>query len=439
MQELFVSYLRNSLSLSVVALLIMAFYPLISRRYSAKCRYYLWAVIFVALLFPIRPQVSVTLPQFIQPFLTPSTTEVTTILPSTAGILVSETPHIFHVINTWNWFQYAVLLWGIGVMFFLGWHIIQHLRFISSSKRWSKDIEDVAVLELFAYIKSELGIQDNIIIKSCACINTPMLAGLFRPVVLIPQNSFDQEELRLILKHELIHQKRRDLWYKVLMMLVLAIHWFNPVVYFMVRSAMNLCEISCDEEVLKGIDVKGRAKYGESIIGVVRNGSTCQTVLSTNFYSGTKGMEQRIYAMMDMTTKRFSPFLLLAIMIITLCGTATFAINSEQEKAKGSSELTNGEIKSSQNKFEPDSNADISSKSEINNHNLPFNVAVQENDKEYLEMNSDFVIISEETKKELKKELRENVVNSLMGLYCYDENGGVIMTPEILEDIKRAH
>lgn len=423
----------------MVALLIMAFYPLISRRYSAKCRYYLWAVIFVALLFPIRPQVSVTLPQFIQPFLTPSTTEVTTILPSTAGILVSETPHIFHVINTWNWFQYAVLLWGIGVMFFLGWHIIQHLRFISSSKRWSKDIEDVAVLELFAYIKSELGIQDNIIIKSCACINTPMLAGLFRPVVLIPQNSFDQEELRLILKHELIHQKRRDLWYKVLMMLVLAIHWFNPVVYFMVRSAMNLCEISCDEEVLKGIDVKGRAKYGESIIGVVRNGSTCQTVLSTNFYSGTKGMEQRIYAMMDMTTKRFSPFLLLAIMIITLCGTATFAINSEQEKAKGSSELTNGEIKSSQNKFEPDSNADISSKSEINNHNLPFNVAVQENDKEYLEMNSDFVIISEETKKELKKELRENVVNSLMGLYCYDENGGVIMTPEILEDIKRAH
>lgn len=435
MQELFVSYLRNSLSLSVVALLIMAFYPLISRRYSAKCRYYLWAVIFVALLFPIRPQVSVTLPKFIQPFLTPSTTEVTTILPSTAGILVSETPHIFHVINTWNWFQYAVLLWGIGVMFFLGWHIIQHLRFISSSKRWSKDIEDVAVLELFAYIKSELGIQDNIIIKSCACINTPMLAGLFRPVVLIPQNSFDQEELRLILKHELIHQKRRDLWYKVLMMLVLAIHWFNPVVYFMVRSAMNLCEISCDEEVLKGIDVKGRAKYGESIIGVVRNGSTCQTVLSTNFYSGTKGIKQRIYAMMDMTTKRFSPFLLLAIMIITLCGTATFAINSEQEKAKGSSELTNGEIKSSQNKFEPDSNADISSKSEINNHNLPFNVAVQENDKEYLEMNSDFVIISEET----KKELRENVVNSLIGLYCYDENGGVIMTPEILEDIKRAH
>lgn len=357
MQELFVSYLRNSISLSVVALLIITFSPLISRRYSAKCRYYLWVVIFVPLLFPIRPQVSIRLPKFIQPFLTLSTKGVTRISPSTASILASETLNISHVITRWNWFQYLVLLWGIGVIFFLGWHIIQHLGFISSSKRWSKDIEDENILELFAYTKRELGIQNNIIIKSCACINTPMLIGLFRPVVLIPQNSFDQEELLLILKHELIHQKRRDLWYKVLMMLVLGIHWFNPVVYFMVRSAMNLCEISCDEEVLKGIDLKERAKYGESIIAVVRNGSTYKTVFSTNFYSGTKGMKQRIYAMMDMTRKRFSPFFLFGIMIITLCVTTTFALEPEQEKDMGNTVLANTELGPSQE--EVDTNSEV--------------------------------------------------------------------------------
>lgn len=444
MQELFVSYLRNSLNLSIVALLIIAFSPLLSRRYSAKCRYYLWVVVFAALLLPIRPQINVALPEFLKTILPSNATGVPTILPSDTP--TSGTMQISNATNIWDWLQYAVLLWGVGMVFFIGWHTFQHIRFLSAVKRWSEDIKDTAILELFTRTKSELDIHDNIILKSCACIKTPMLIGLLRPVVLIPQSSFHQDELPLILKHELVHHKRKDLWYKVLMMLVLSIHWFNPAVHLMVKSALNLCEMSCDEEVLKEIDTKGRAKYGESIIGIIQNGSAYQTALSTNFYSSAKGMKQRIYAMMDMTGKRFSPVLFFAILIITLCGATTFAISSAQEKDMMitsnsinkdivDSGLSNTEIQPSQGISVSDANGSTAARPKISDSYLPANETATRNDSEYPKLDSEFVIVSQET----KNELLEKTGSSLIGLYCYDENGGVKMTSEMVAALRNAH
>lgn len=316
MGELFSVYLQNSLQLSVIILLMMAVSPLLAHRYSAKCRYYIWAVIFVALLLPIRMKITLKLPEIFH-----------SILPQNIEAVATDTAVIANTVNTWNWHDYIGILWAAGTICFLGWHLLQHLRFLSAVGRWNEDIEDGAVLELFAKVTAELKIQEHIPIKSCACIKTPMVVGLLRPVVLLPQVTFSQDELPLILKHELVHIKRKDLWYKILMLLTLAIHWFNPVIHLAVRSVLNLCEISCDEEVLKGIGTKGRARYGESVIGTVRNSSAYKTALSTNFYSGTKGMKKRIYAMMDMANKRFSPVLFLAVLVVTMCGTTAFALS----------------------------------------------------------------------------------------------------------------
>jgi len=251
-------------------------------------------------------------------------------MPQSTSTAVSGTAVAAETVKAWDWHQYAGLLWVAGVFCFLGWHFYQHLRFLSAVRRWSENINDSDILRQFVHVKAELGIRDRITLKSCACIQTPMVIGLLRPVVLLPCINIPPDELPLILRHELVHYKRKDLWYKVLMMITSSIHWFNPIVHLMVRSALNLCEISCDEEVLKGHDAKGRAQYGEAIIGVIRNRSAYHTALSTNFYSGTKGIKKRIYAMMDMSKKRFSPVLFIAVFIIAICGTTAFALSSAQ-------------------------------------------------------------------------------------------------------------
>lgn len=315
MREICSVYLQNSLQLSLIIMLMLLISPILAHRYSSKCRYYLWTVVFVALLLPIRANIKLTLPEFLQSVAPQGTTQVASHV-ATANTAASL-----------DWLLYAGVFWIAGSFIFLLWHLFSHLRFLSAVRRWSEEVKEVDILRIFNNTKTELHMNKFISIKSCACIRTPMVVGLLRPVVLLPQVTFSLNELPLILKHELVHIKRKDLWYKILMLLTLAIHWFNPVIHLALRSVLNLCEISCDEEVLKGIGTIGRARYGESVIGMVRNSGTYKTALSTNFYSGTKGMKKRIYAMMDMTNKRFSPVLFLAVMVVTMCGTTAFALS----------------------------------------------------------------------------------------------------------------
>lgn len=315
MRELFVIYLQNSLQISVIVLLMLLISPVLGRRYSARCRYYVWVVVFVALVLPIRGYLKLNLPQFLQAMIPQNQRQV---LPSAV---------VAGTVAKGGWFQHAQLLWAVGVAVFILWHVVAHLRFLSAVKRWSDKVKDPELLKVFEYTKARLNIKKEVQVKRCACIKTPMVVGLVRPVVLLPPESFSLDELRPILKHELVHIKRKDLWYKVMMLLALAVHWFNPFVHFAVKEALNLCEISCDEEVLQGFGTKARAQYGESIIGTIRNRNAYKTALSTNFYSGARGMKKRIHAMMDLRKKRFSPVLFLVVFAITMCGTTAFALS----------------------------------------------------------------------------------------------------------------
>lgn len=314
MRELFFIYLQNSLQLSVIVLLMLFISPVFGRRYSARCRYYVWAVVFAALILPIRGNIKLKLPQFLQ-----------AVIPQNQGQVVSSAV-VANTVAEWGWFQYVQLLWAVGAAAFIIWHLASHLRFLSAAKRWSEEVKDPALLKIFEYTKARLHIKKEVPVKRCACIKTPMVVGLVRPVVLLPPDVFSLDELRLILKHELVHIKRKDLWYKIVMLSALALHWFNPFIHFAVKEALNLCEISCDEEVLKGFGTKARAQYGESIIGTIRNRNVYKTALSTNFYSGARGMKKRIHAMMDLRKKHFSPVLFLVVFAITLCGTTAFAL-----------------------------------------------------------------------------------------------------------------
>ena len=327
MRELFLIYFQNSLQLSAIVLLMLLISPALGRRYSAKCCYYVWAAVFVALILPIRGNIKLNLPSFLQ-----------AVIPQNQGQVVPGAA-VASAVAGWGWFQYAQLCWAVGAIAFIIWHLVSHLRFLSAVRRWSEAVRDPELLQVFEYTKARLHIKKEVPMKRCACIKTPMVVGLVRPVVLLPPAAFSLDEVRLILKHELVHIKRKDLWYKVVMLLALALHWFNPFIHFATKETLNLCEISCDEEVLKGFGAKARAQYGESIIGTIRNRNVYKTALSTNFYSGAKGMKKRIYAMMDMRKKRFSPVLFLVVFAITMCGTTAFALTPVPAAADTSKHL----------------------------------------------------------------------------------------------------
>ena len=224
------------------------------------------------------------------------------------------------------------LIWGFGVISIVVYHALRHCRFIKIVRRWSEPVTDLKDLEILHNVTSELGIKRPVGLRVCQGIISPMLVGFIHPVILLPKIKMTEEELALILKHELIHWVRHDLWYKALILAATTLHWFNPVVYLMAKGAALQCEISCDALVLAKADLVQRRQYGETILGIVRNGAKLRTALSTNFYGGKRGMKNRIFSIMDTKKKKAGAAVFcMAVAGIIMTG-AAFAAASDQEQ-----------------------------------------------------------------------------------------------------------
>jgi len=318
-----ITLLICSATMSALALLYMAATPLLSKRYSDKGRYYAWIVIVIGLIIPFRPQwssplVSVEVPGYASSFI--AEVSIATQNPQTIPINMPYINNVVasNVISSISWWQFTAIIWFVGVVVLFAYHIIKHARFTKLVRRWSEPAKDMRIVSLFKKLKSEMGIEKQIPLYICPSVNSPMLIGVFKPKILLPTTDMEQDELNFVLKHELVHYKRKDLLYKHLVVLATILHWFNPIVYLIARMIDELCEKSCDTEVIQFEDADARQSYGETIIGVARYQSKMKTALSTGFYNNKKSIKSRIATIMDSRKKKPGLILACVAMFLTL-------------------------------------------------------------------------------------------------------------------------
>ena len=164
----------------------------------------------------------------------------------------------------------AVGLWLLGAAAVLAWSVISHLRFLTYLRRWSAPPRDGQVTATFHRIGDQLGLRRLPRLLVCQGLKVPMLSGVLRPALLLPQGAgWTGEELSCSLLHELTHYRRRDIWLKTLAMWVSALHWFNPLMWYMVRMVERDTELACDEDVLRRLPPESRAVYGQTILTAV--------------------------------------------------------------------------------------------------------------------------------------------------------------------------
>lgn len=101
---------------------------------------------------------------------------------------------------------------------------------------------------------------------ACPGLEVPMLTGLVAPALMLPQDASSEDGLDYALLHELIHYRRRDIWMKALVILTVSVHWFNPVMWLMVRQVDRDIELACDEAALTVLPEEERLAYGETIL-----------------------------------------------------------------------------------------------------------------------------------------------------------------------------
>ncbi|MDR0999428.1 MAG: M56 family metallopeptidase [Clostridiales bacterium] len=326
------SIFQCAVSMSLISLVYAALTPLLSKRYDAKWRYGAWLAIAAGWAFPFRPRIELPFLPFLPsqsanmpgapvwPIANAVPIPPMTGMTAAGGIV--NTPLTIPVLTI------LAAIWILGVVGIAAYHVLQHGRFMKMARRWSEPVTDTESLRLLDGLKSEMGIRARIKLNVCQSITSPMLIGFFHPVILLPPVKITGDELYFVLKHELVHFQRGDLWGKSLILMATILHWFNPAVYLMAKAAAAQCEIACDALVLLDADFHKRKQYGETIIGVVRNGARLRTALSTNLYGGKNGMKNRIFSIMDTRRKRAGLIVVCLTLLFTLITGATFAFGA---------------------------------------------------------------------------------------------------------------
>lgn len=99
---------------------------------------------------------------------------------------------------------------------------------------------------------------------------SPTVFGIFKPILVLPDCEFKDQDLYYICLHEAEHCRNHDLWLRLFLDLVICTQWFNPLVYFMNRQLTLAFELSNDRVILKTLDEMQRTEYAECVLKMVR-------------------------------------------------------------------------------------------------------------------------------------------------------------------------
>lgn len=147
-------------------------------------------------------------------------------------------------------------------------------------------------------IFEKLNIKRKILIKETDLIQSPMLIGQIKPIILIPRKLkevISKEDLEFIILHELSHYKRFDIVILWLFKLVTIINFYNPLILYAYKLMKKDCEEACDEYVLSHLQTKENLNYGKTIIKVIENiNSNNMEVMGTTMAINKDEIKNRI-------------------------------------------------------------------------------------------------------------------------------------------------
>lgn len=167
----------------------------------------------------------------------------------------------------------------------------------------------------------------KITVRQSDRISSPLTYGFFRSVILMPKNTdwHNEEQLHYVFLHEWKHIQRNDLFIKLLMVIAVCLHWFNPLVWVMWILLNRDLELACDEWVILHSGLQSRSSYALALIALEEKRS--RPALLSNHFSKT-AIEQRIRAIMK--TKKIALFMQGVAVALVLFVFLVFATTSSQ-------------------------------------------------------------------------------------------------------------
>ena len=340
-----------SISGSIIALTILALRPLLRHKVSKAFFYYIWIVVLLRLVLPFSPSANAMVVLFAKtqpatatiPYETTAgqTTSSASAADST-GITIdgqtlytpTDTPVGTSTENNQEdvWAPLGsslIWVWLVGACVYLLCYIIPYLRFAREVKKSS-----IPPLQEYNNIFNRLSSSQRVRLMQCDYIRTPMLVGVFRPCIIVPRLAFAQndpeEKMTHILRHELIHYRRKDLIYKWVTVCISALHWFNPLMFLVQREISRACELACDEGAMSGMDANERRQYGETLLSLAATHRMPAGILTTTMCEDKASLKERLIGIMKFKKHTASAAALSVVLVLLLAGCATGLGSAQQ-------------------------------------------------------------------------------------------------------------
>ncbi len=139
---------------------------------------------------------------------------------------------------------YGTLTWAIGLGVILLYGLVSYLR-------------------LRRKVLVSINLKDNIWI--CDAIGTPFILGVIRPRIYLP-SALEEDKFSAVIAHEQAHLRRKDHWWKPLGFMLLAVYWFNPVIWVAYILLCRDIELACDEKVIREMEPQDKKAYSEALL-----------------------------------------------------------------------------------------------------------------------------------------------------------------------------
>lgn len=167
-------------------------------------------------------------------------------------------------------------------------------------------------------------LRDNI--YESEFVDSPFVFGVVKPNIYLPMH-MDEGTAAHVIAHERAHLARRDHWWKVLGYLVLALHWFNPLVWVAYILFCRDIELACDERVVKGLDGAARADYSQALLSCAAPG---RAVAACPLAFGEGNIKTRVKSALHYKKPAFwvAAAAVLAVVIMAVC----FLTNPKSER-----------------------------------------------------------------------------------------------------------
>ena len=323
METFLLNLLKTSLlgSLAILAMLVLK--PLWRERYRAKTRCWLWLALAAFLLLPVdfsvkNAPVQAAPPKDYTLFVGTDKTAIQSTdnlfgdmaeksgqSPAQVRDTIIQRPVTNPEQKTTRYIPVTtILFYGYlaGAAAFLLYQGVSYAHFRRTVRRWKRDVARADYAAMLSDTAHDLGVSAPEMLV-CEAISTPAVTGLLRPRLLLPHERYDVQELRYILRHELCHLKRRDMLLKLVLLAANAMHWFNPVVYLMLRQADEDIELACDSAATDGLELPERAAYSRTLLAAVQ--SSVRALPATTCFGGTvERLKRRITNVLGAQKKR---------------------------------------------------------------------------------------------------------------------------------------